>query len=184
MIAPLSESGKVPEAWELVGDEDFVVLVYVRRRRLAFSNVGFVLETGLGSGACVDCQGCRFYRLATLRRVASGFWGPGVCIRGPGARMIVGCSRCRSATSPYFAGFTGGQLVRFEECVKMLPTHRQSHGRSRRRRSHDALTAQMPTICPLSGMPKMHHRVSAESGYVRPGLVIRVKKLGIGVSKD
>lgn len=70
------------------------------------------------------------------------------------------------------------------EGVKMLPTHRQSHGRSRRRRSHHALTPADSTICPLSGMPKRHHRVSSQSGYVRPGLVIRVKKLGIGVSKD
>lgn len=70
------------------------------------------------------------------------------------------------------------------EGLKMLPTHRQSYGRSRRRRAHDALTPADSTICPLSGMPKLHHRVSAQSGYVRPGLVIRVKKLGIGVSKD
>jgi len=62
----------------------------------------------------------------------------------------------------------------------MQPTHRQSKGRSRRRRSHDALTASTPTICPLSGMPKAHHRACKESGYVRPGLRIRVKKLGIG----
>lgn len=30
----------------------------------------------------------------------------------------------------------------------------------------------------------MHHRVCAESGYVRPGLRIKVRKLGIGVDKD
>ena len=41
-----------------------------------------------------------------------------------------------------------------------------------------------PTVCPLSGMPKQHHRVCAESGYVRPGLRIKVPKLGIGVQKD
>jgi len=41
-----------------------------------------------------------------------------------------------------------------------------------------------PTTCPLSGMPKMHHRACNESGYVRPGLKISVPKLGIGVSKD
>lgn len=62
----------------------------------------------------------------------------------------------------------------------MLPTHRQSKGRTRRRRSHDSLTATTPTICPLSGMAKRHHRACKESGYVRPGLRIRVKKLGIG----
>lgn len=66
----------------------------------------------------------------------------------------------------------------------MLPTHRQSYGRSRRRRAHDALRAQKYGLCPLSGMPRQHHRPSKESGYVRPGLQIRVPKLGIGVSKD
>ncbi|MCA9298066.1 MAG: 50S ribosomal protein L32 [Phycisphaerales bacterium] len=66
----------------------------------------------------------------------------------------------------------------------MVPAQRQSHGRSRRRRSHDALKAQLPAMCPLSGMPKMHHRACTESGYVRPGLRIAVPKLGIGVAKD
>lgn len=62
----------------------------------------------------------------------------------------------------------------------MVPALRQSHGRSRRRRSHHALRAQLPTVDPLSGMPKQHHRACRESGYVRPGLRIRVPKLGIG----
>jgi ribosomal protein L32 len=66
----------------------------------------------------------------------------------------------------------------------MLPPMRVSYGRTRRRRSHHALTGAKPTLCPLSGMPKMHHRVSKESGYVRPGLRISVPKLGIGVQKD
>lgn len=64
----------------------------------------------------------------------------------------------------------------------MQPTHRQSKGRSRRRRSHDAISPVTPTICPLSGMPKNHHRACKESGYVRPGLRVKVKKLGIGVN--
>jgi len=29
----------------------------------------------------------------------------------------------------------------------------------------------------------LHHRVGAETGYVRPGLTITVPKLGIGVAK-
>ncbi len=66
----------------------------------------------------------------------------------------------------------------------MLPAFRQSYGRSRRRRSHDALTGAQPTVCPLSGMPKAHHRACKESGYVRAGLRIKVPKLGIGVAKD
>ncbi len=65
----------------------------------------------------------------------------------------------------------------------MLPTHRQSYGRTRRRRSHLALTATPSTTCPVSGMPKQHHRACVESGYVRPGLTIRVPKLGIGTSR-
>jgi ribosomal protein L32 len=66
----------------------------------------------------------------------------------------------------------------------MLPPQRVSYGRSRRRRTHHALTGAKPTIDPLSGMPKMHHRASKESGYVRPGLKITVRKLGIGVARD
>ena len=63
----------------------------------------------------------------------------------------------------------------------MLPAFRQSYGRTRRRRSHHALKPVKATVDPLSGMPKMHHRACAESGYVRPGLKIRVAKLGIGI---
>ncbi len=66
----------------------------------------------------------------------------------------------------------------------MNPAMRQSYGRTRRRRSHHAIKATSQTTCPLSGMPKQHHRACAESGYVRPGLRITVPKLGIGVQKN
>lgn len=66
----------------------------------------------------------------------------------------------------------------------MNPAMRQSYGRTRRRRSHHALDPIHPTTCPLSGMPKLHHRACADSGYVRPGLRITVPKLGIGVQKN
>lgn len=66
----------------------------------------------------------------------------------------------------------------------MLPPMRQSYGRTRRRRSHHAMTGAIPTVCPASGQPKMHHRACKESGYVRPGLTISVPKLGIGGKKD
>lgn len=66
----------------------------------------------------------------------------------------------------------------------MQPTHRVSPGRKRRRRAHHALEAKNVTMCPLSGMPKQHHRACKESGYVRPGLVISVPKLGIGPKND
>lgn len=62
----------------------------------------------------------------------------------------------------------------------MLPAFRQSYGRTRRRRSHNAMKGASVTVCPLSGMPKAHHRACKQSGYVRPGLKIRVPKLGIG----
>lgn len=65
----------------------------------------------------------------------------------------------------------------------MLPPQRVSHGRTRRRRSHHALEPVHPTTCPLTGMPKGHHRACKESGYVRPGLQVKVPKLGIGVPK-
>jgi ribosomal protein L32 len=66
----------------------------------------------------------------------------------------------------------------------MLPPQRISYGRTRRRRNHHALTPITVTTCPLSGMAKQHHRVSKDSGYVRPGLRISVPKLGIGVDKN
>ena len=65
----------------------------------------------------------------------------------------------------------------------MNPTHRVSPGRTRRRRAHQAIEMTKPTLCPLTGRPKAHHRACTESGYVRPGLVIRVPKLGIGVDR-
>ena len=65
----------------------------------------------------------------------------------------------------------------------MHPTHRTSPGRTRRRRSHHALDPVSSTMCPLTGLPKLHHRVCKASGYVRPGLVIRVPKLGIGTER-
>lgn len=69
------------------------------------------------------------------------------------------------------------------EAEVMHPTHRTSPGRTRRRRSHDALTSQPVTQCPSTGQPKQHHRVCQESGYYRPGLTIRVPKLGIGIDR-
>ncbi|MFO0492415.1 MAG: 50S ribosomal protein L32 [bacterium] len=65
----------------------------------------------------------------------------------------------------------------------MNPPQRISYGRTRRRRAHHALTGVTPGLDPVSGMPKMHHRVSIQSGYVRPGLTIQVAKLGIGAPK-
>jgi len=66
----------------------------------------------------------------------------------------------------------------------MLPPQRVSYGRTRRRRTHHALTAVNTGTCPLTGLPKLAHRVCKESGYVRAGLQIKVPKLGIGVPRD
>jgi large subunit ribosomal protein L32 len=65
----------------------------------------------------------------------------------------------------------------------MLPPQRVSYGRSRRRRTHHAMTGAQSTVCPLTGMPRLPHRACKESGYVRAGLQIKVPKLGIGVPK-
>jgi ribosomal protein L32 len=65
----------------------------------------------------------------------------------------------------------------------MLPNQRVSYGRSRRRRNHHALDAITVALDPISGMPKQHHRVAAQSGYVRPGLRISVPKLKIGLDQ-
>lgn len=64
----------------------------------------------------------------------------------------------------------------------MIPAFRQSYGRTRRRRSHHAMKGTTVGVCPLTGNPKAHHRACAQSGYVRPGLVIKVPKLKIGTT--
>ncbi len=64
----------------------------------------------------------------------------------------------------------------------MLPPQRVSPGRTRRRRSHHALSPMQLSVCPLTGLPKMHHRACKQSGYVRAGLRIKVPKLGIGTN--
>jgi len=66
----------------------------------------------------------------------------------------------------------------------MNPTHRKSPGRTRRGRNHFALKAKPQTECPETGKKKQHHRACWYSGYVRPGLTIKVPKLGIGVQKE
>lgn len=81
-------------------------------------------------------------------------------------------------------GSTPGRGIFKPETLAMQPTHRVSYGRTRRRRSHHAMEAIQVGVCPMTGMPKLHHRVCAESGYVRPGLRIKVPKLGIGVPKE
>lgn len=57
-----------------------------------------------------------------------------------------------------------------------VPAFRTSPARKRKRRSHLALKKPQWVIDPVSGMPKMPHRASKVSGYVRPGLQIEVKE--------
>lgn len=58
----------------------------------------------------------------------------------------------------------------------MLPTHRVSPGRTRRRRSHHALRKPNTLACPNCGATKLPHRACLACGYVRPGLKIALKQ--------
>jgi large subunit ribosomal protein L32 len=54
------------------------------------------------------------------------------------------------------------------------PAFRQSHGRSRRRRAHQALPTVRGVTCPNCGEVKLPHRACGHCGYVRPGLSVRM----------
>ncbi|MEO0629494.1 MAG: 50S ribosomal protein L32 [Planctomycetota bacterium] len=106
-------------------------------------------------------------------------------MRPPASRRLTGRARRTYCCRPKFHTQVGLCLgfatqTALPGATTVLPAQRQSYGRTRRRRTHDALTMVKPGICPVSGMPKRHHRVCSESGYVRAGLTIRVPKLGIG----
>jgi len=45
-----------------------------------------------------------------------------------------------------------------------LPKRRQSHSRTRKRRSHDALTAPSISTCSECGEPKLPHRLCSGCG--------------------
>lgn len=55
-----------------------------------------------------------------------------------------------------------------------VPAFRQTHGRSRRRRAHQALKPLHSVSCPNCGEVKMPHRACMKCGYVRPGLSLRL----------
>ena len=55
----------------------------------------------------------------------------------------------------------------------MVPTHRTSPGRKRRRRSHLALRGVHTVLCPNCGEVKRPHCKCSSCGYVRPGLQLR-----------
>jgi len=58
----------------------------------------------------------------------------------------------------------------------MVPPFRCSPGRTRRRRSHQAIKAAHTTLCPNCGSAKRPHTACSSCGYVRPGLQIKVGK--------
>ncbi|MCF8032739.1 MAG: 50S ribosomal protein L32 [Desulfarculaceae bacterium] len=45
-----------------------------------------------------------------------------------------------------------------------VPKRRHSTTRSKKRRSHDAITLPNPVLCPQCGEPKMPHRVCQSCG--------------------
>jgi large subunit ribosomal protein L32 len=53
-----------------------------------------------------------------------------------------------------------------------VPKRRQSKTRSRKRRSHDAITLANPSACPSCGEPKMPHRVCPACGQYKDRQVV------------
>ncbi|MEE2894929.1 MAG: 50S ribosomal protein L32 [Planctomycetota bacterium] len=54
-----------------------------------------------------------------------------------------------------------------------VPAFRQSPGRGRRRRSHDAIAKTHTTLCANCGAAKRPHTACRECGFVRPGLQVK-----------
>ncbi|MEC7351637.1 MAG: 50S ribosomal protein L32 [Planctomycetota bacterium] len=57
-----------------------------------------------------------------------------------------------------------------------VPAFRQSPGRTRRRRAHDALTKTNTVSCPSCGGWKRPHTSCRSCGYVRPGLQVKATR--------
>lgn len=60
----------------------------------------------------------------------------------------------------------------------MTPAFRQSPGRTRRRRSHQAIKAVHTVLCPNCGTAKRPHTACTGCGYVRPGLQVKTSRAG------
>jgi len=54
-----------------------------------------------------------------------------------------------------------------------LPKRRQSHSRTRKRRSHDALTPPSVATCPECGEPKLPHRLCGGCGTYKGRAVVQ-----------
>ncbi|MCH2143930.1 MAG: 50S ribosomal protein L32 [Phycisphaerales bacterium] len=57
-----------------------------------------------------------------------------------------------------------------------VPAFRQSPGRTRRRRAHDALRKTPVVLCPNCGGAKRPHTACRACGYVRPGLQVKATR--------
>lgn len=57
-----------------------------------------------------------------------------------------------------------------------VPAFRTSPARRDKRRSHLALKASKPVLCPNCGAAKKPHHACTSCGYVRPGLQIRTRE--------
>ena len=55
-----------------------------------------------------------------------------------------------------------------------LPKRKHSHGRTRRRRSHDALTPTKLVECPSCHVRRLPHRVCPSCGNYRGEAVVKV----------
>jgi large subunit ribosomal protein L32 len=55
-----------------------------------------------------------------------------------------------------------------------LPKRRHSHSRTRKRRSHDALTAPGLSVCSECGEPKEGHRLCGSCGTYKGRTVFRL----------
>ena len=55
-----------------------------------------------------------------------------------------------------------------------LPKRRQSHSKTRKRRSHDALAAPTVSTCAECGEPKLPHRLCSGCGSYKGRAVIKL----------
>ena len=57
-----------------------------------------------------------------------------------------------------------------------LPKRRHTHSRTRKRRSHDALTPASVSSCPKCGEPKISHRLCGGCGTYNDRTVIKFEE--------
>lgn len=55
-----------------------------------------------------------------------------------------------------------------------LPKRRQSHSKTRKRRSHDSMTAPTVSTCSECGEPKLPHRLCSGCGSYKGRTVIKL----------